>query len=282
VLCESPTYLGAVNAMRAYGVAFVDVTTDDDGMLPDDLAKKLASCRRPKVIYVIPDFQNPAGRCWSTERRVALLEVAARHDVVVLEDCPYRDLRFEGEQRPSLKSLDKREQVVFLGTFSKIFCPGLRLGWVAAPQALLDKYVLVKQGVDLHTSSLNQMVLASYLEHHDIDANVAALRTLYRARRDAMVSALEAAKIEGAHFTRPAGGLFSWLELPERINARDLLVECLERNLAFVPGGAFFPNGGHENTVRLNFSNMPEERIKEGVRRLAEAIRSMSSSKRHP
>jgi len=275
VLCESPTYLGAINALRAYGPRFVEVPTDDDGMIPEALEAILAREPRARLVYVIPDFQNPTGRTWSLARRQAFMGIVRRHRVPVVEDCPYVEVRFEGVPLPPLKSLDEDGLVIFLGTFSKIFCPGMRLGWVAAAPALLEKYVLVKQGADLQTATLAQMQVAAWLEDHDTEANVERACAIYRARRDAMLRALDREMPAGVRYTRPSGGLFLWAELPERLNARDLLEACVERNVAFVPGGSFFPNGGHENTMRLNFSNMPEERIAEGVRRLAGVLREL-------
>jgi DNA-binding transcriptional MocR family regulator len=280
VLCESPTYIGAINALRAYAPRFVEVATDDDGMMPADLERALAAHPDAKLIYVVPDFQNPSGRCWSLERRMRLMELAARFGIPVIEDCPYRDLRFEGPPLPTLKSMDAQGLVVHLGTFSKIFCPGMRLGWLSGPPGLHDKFVLVKQGADLHTSTFTQMLLDGYLELFDIEANIERTRQAYRVRRAAMIAALEADMPAGVRFTRPAGGLFVWVELPDRMNARELLAESLQRGVAFVPGGSFFPNGGHENTMRLNFSNMPEQRIAEGVGRLAAVVRDALGEER--
>ncbi len=275
VLCESPTYLGAINALRVFSPRFVEVETDDEGMVPDDLRRKLASFPEAKLIYVVPDFQNPSGRTWSLPRRRALLELAARHEVPVVEDNPYGELRFDGEAVPALKALDASDLVLLMGTFSKIFCPGLRVGWVAAPRLLHEKLVLVKQGADLHTSTFAQFQLARYLDLHDIDANVARVREVYRSRRDAMLAALARELPGEVSWTRPSGGLFVWVTLPVGLDARALLERCLEHDVAFVPNGSFFPNGGHENTLRLNFSNMPEPRIDEGVRRLAAALRDL-------
>jgi 2-aminoadipate transaminase len=269
VLCESPTYLGAINAFRAYGPRFVEVPTDDDGMITQELDERVRRCPRAKLIYVVPDFQNPTGRCWSVERRRGLLDVARRHGLPVIEDAPYRELRFEGKSRPPLVALDADDLVVHLGTFSKIFAPGLRVAWLVAPRALLDKYVLVKQGADLHTSTFTQMAIDTYLDRFDIDAAIGRIRALYRTRRDLMVRAMEASFPPEVSFTRPAGGLFLWAELAKGVNARALLDRSLGRDVAFVPGGSFFPNGGHENTMRLNYSNMPADRIEEGIRRLA-------------
>jgi len=275
VLCESPTYIGAISALRCFAPRFVEVPTDDDGMLPDALDALLEREPRAKLVYVIPDFQNPTGRTWSLERRQAFMEVVRRHLIPVVEDCPYGEVRFEGVPLPPLAALDEDGLVVFLGTFSKTFCPGMRLGWIAAAPELVERYVLLKQGADLQTATLAQMQAAAYLEEHGIEGNVERARAIYRPRRDAMIRALEREMPEGVRFTRPAGGLFLWLELPATLNAREVLEACLERDVAFVPGGSFFPNGGHENTVRLNFSNMPEERIEEGVRRMGVVLREL-------
>jgi 2-aminoadipate transaminase len=272
VLCESPTYIGAINAFRAYQPRFVEVPTDDDGMLPEELERCVAGARRPKYIYAIPTFQNPTGRTWPLERRRAVLEVAARHDLVVIEDDPYGQLCFEGATPPALASLAKDVPVVYLGTFSKVFCPGMRIGWLAAPPELYDKFVLAKQGLDLNTSTLGQYQLLAYLERFDLDAGIARIREVYRRRRDAMLAAIETGFPAGVSWTRPRGGLFLWVTLPESVSARDALGQALAQNVAFVPGGSFFPNGGHENTMRLNYSNMPEERITEGIRRLGAVL----------
>lgn len=272
VLCESPTYLGAINALRSYRPRFVEVPTDDDGMLPGELERLLGIEERARLIYVVPDFQNPSGRRWSVERRRALVEIAARFSVPVVEDAPYAELCYEGEPLPTVASLDSSGLVIFFGTFSKILSPGLRLGWVAAEPEILRRYVLVKQGVDLHTSSLTQLLAARFMLDCDLEGHIERLRRVYRGRRDAMLAALAADLPPGVRVTRPAGGLFLWLELPEGIDARKLLEGCLEAQVAFVPGSAFFANGGHENTLRLNFSAMPEERIAEGVRRLARVL----------
>ena len=273
VLCESPTYLGAINALRSYRPRFVEVPTDDEGMIPEALDALLAREGRARLVYVIPDFQNPTGRTWSLPRRHAFMEVARRHRIPVIEDCPYGEVRFEGVPIPPLKALDEDGLVIFLGTFSKIFCPGMRIGWIAAAPYLIERYVLIKQGADLQTATLAQMQVAAYVENHDIDANVARACEIYRARRTAMIRALEREMPPGVRFTRPSGGLFLWVELPEQVNAPELLAACLEQEVAFVPGGSFFPNGGHQNTMRLNFSSMPEERIDEGVRRLGAVLR---------
>jgi 2-aminoadipate transaminase len=275
VLCESPTYLAAIQAFRAYQASFVGVATDDDGMLPDDLERCLAENKRCKLIYVVPDFQNPSGRCWSLVRRRRLLDLARRYDVPIVEDSPYAELRFAGEPVPPIKALDDDDRVIYLGTCSKIFCPGIRIGWVVATPPVRGKLVLAKQGVDLHTSSLSQRLLAVYLRDYDAEDRIVRICDTYRERRDVMVERLEVEMPPDVSFTRPDGGLFLWATLQPELNARELLERSIERRVAFVPGGSFFPDGGHENTMRLNYSNMPPERIVEGVRRLAEVVREV-------
>ena len=276
VLCESPTYLGAIGAFRAYRPTFVEVPTDDDGMVPAELESCLSSLDRVKLIYVVPDFQNPSGRRWSVERRRELAELAGRFGVPVIEDAPYAELCFEGEPLPPIASYDEACTVVYLGTASKILSPGMRLGWVVADSDIVRRYVLVKQGVDLHTSSLIQLLVARFMREHDLDAHIARIRDAYRSRRDAMLAALEEHFPQDVSFTRPAGGLFLWAELPEGMDARWLLERALEERVAFVPGESFFPNGGHDNTLRLNFSAMPEERITEGIRRLGRVLSTVT------
>ncbi len=272
VLCESPTYLGALSAWNVMRPRWVEVATDDDGMDPAALESKLRAHPNAKAIYVIPTFQNPSGRTWSLERRRRFMEVVERHDVWVVEDNPYGELRLEGESVPSLKSFDTKGRVVALGTFSKVFCPGLRIAWVAADLSVIEKLVILKQGADLQTATLSQLQVNRYLEENDLDADIAKIIPVYRERRDAMLSALEQEMPPGVRWTRPQGGLFLWMTLPANLNARTLLDECVRQNVAFVPGGAFFPNGGNENTLRLNYSNMPIERIREGVKRLAASV----------
>ena len=279
VLCESPTYLAAISAFRAYQPNFVEVPTDDDGMITRSLENILATTERVKLIYVIPDFQNPTGRTWSLQRRRELVELATWYGIPVIEDNPYGELRFEGEILPSLKSMDTAGLVIGTGTFSKTFCPGMRIGWLVAEPEIIEKYVLIKQGADLCTSLRSQMEVDMFMERYDFEGNLQKLTDLYRKRRNAMVESLEAMMPAGVTFTRPQGGLFLWVELPEQLGAVELLQECLKREVAFVPGDAFFPNGGIKNTLRLNYSNMSEERIREGIRRLAEAIKMLAGAK---
>lgn len=273
VACESPTYLAAITAFRAYGCDFAEVSTDDDGMVMEDLERILETRDRVKMIYMIPDFQNPSGRTWSLERRKGLAGLAAKYQVAVVEDNPYGELRFEGEFLPSVKSFDSDGCVLTTGTFSKTFCPGYRVAWVSGDKDIIRKFVMAKQGTDLQCNTLAQYEIAKYLELYDIDKHIDAIREVYRTRRDIMLQGMEREFPAGVAFTRPHGGLFAWVVLPPGVNAREILAKSVENEVAFVPGGAFFPNGGHENTMRLNFSNMPEERISEGIRRLGKVLR---------
>jgi len=275
VICESPSYLGAINAFKAYSPKFVEVTTDDNGMDMDELEKVLETTDNVKMIYVIPDFQNPSGRTWSVDRRKKLVELANRFDLPIIEDNPYGELIFEGDRKPSIKSFDTEGRVVFLGTFSKTFCPGLRIGWVFADQELLQKYILVKQGADLQSNSMAQRELDKFLELNDLDAHVDKIKDVYRRRRDVMLNTMKEHFPKGVKYTYPTGGLFTWVELPAHLNAREVFVKAIEVNVAFVPGGSFYPNGGNENTFRLNYSNMTEDKIKEGIVRLGRVLAEM-------
>lgn len=273
IIVESPTYLGALNAFKAYEPKFLEVELDDDGMKMDQLEKHLKEHDNVKFIYAISDFQNPSGKTWTMERRKKLIELANKYDVAILEDNPYGELRFEGEIQPSLKALDTEGRVVFMGTFSKIFSPGLRLGWFAAPPAFLDKFSKIKQGADLQTSTTTQMELAQFLDDNDIEEHIAKIIDVYGKRKNVMVEAMEEHFPEGVTFTNPEGGLFLWVELPEYMNARDLGMKAIDKKVAFVPGGAFFGANPRENCFRVNYSCMPEDKIVEGVKRLAEVIK---------
>jgi 2-aminoadipate transaminase len=275
ILCESPTYVGAITAWNVLQPRWVEVPTDDDGMDIAALEEILDRSSRAKFIYVIPNFQNPSGRTWSLERRQKLMEVATRRGMPVIEDNPYGEVRYEGAHIPALASMDPDGLVIGLGTFSKIFCPGLRLGWIAAKSLFYRKLVVLKQGSDLHTSTLNQMQVSASMERPDFEERIAGIARVYADRRAALTRALEREMPEGTSFTRPKGGLFLWVEFPAGIDARELLRRCLEDGVAFVPGEGFFPNGGHKNTARLNYSNMSVERIEEGVRRIGVALKAM-------
>lgn len=276
VLCESPTYLAAISAFKAYGCRFIEVPTDVHGMKMDELETILKTTEKVKFIYMIPNFQNPSGNSWSKERREKLAALAARYNVAVLEDDPYGELRFEGDFLPAVKTFDKTGHVFSLGTFSKILCPGLRVAWIAGDKDIIRKYVLVKQGTDLQSNTLAQFQILKYLELNNIEDHIALIRETYKKRCQLMIKTIRE-EIPGnlVSFSPPQGGLFIWMEVSPEIDARDLLKQCLEQNVAFVPGGAFFPNTEKNNTLRLNYSSMPEERIVEGIRRLAKVLKTM-------
>ena len=273
VLLESPSYLGAVNAFKACEPKFIEVPTDDGGMIMDELEKILATTERVKMIYVIPDFQNPTGRTWDLDRRHKFMEIVNRYEIPVIEDNPYGELRFEGEYMPALKSLDTKGLVIYLGTFSKILAPGYRLGWVCADDAILAKYNFMEQAASLQASTIGQMETSKWIDMFDLDAHVNTIRECYRKRRAVMLETLAKELPEPCTFTRPDGGLFAWVVLPEYMDAKDLQMKCLEKKVAFVPGGSFFPNGGHDNTLRLNYSCMPEDKIVKGITALCQTIR---------
>lgn len=274
IILESPSYVGAVNAFKACEPKFVDIPTDAEGMIMEELEKVLSTTDNVKMIYVIPDFQNPSGRTWSLERRQKFMEIINKYEVPVVEDNPYGELRFEGTSLPSLKSMDTKGLVIFLGTFSKILAPGYRLGWVCAETEILGKYNFMKQASDLQASSIGQMETAKFLDLYNLDEHVEKIKAVYVKRRDCMLKAMEDYFPEGVTWTHPDGGLFTWVTLPDYMNAKELAPQCLEKKVAYVPGGGFFPNGGHDNTLRLNYSCMPEEKITEGIKRIGEVIKA--------
>lgn len=274
VLVESPTYLGAINAFKLCGPEFVEVPTDDKGIIPEELEKILAKYGdRVRMMYVIPEFQNPTGITWPMERRKAFMDIINRYDFPVLEDDPYGELRFDGDKVPSLKSMDTKGNIIFLGSFSKILMPGLRIAWMVADPVIIDKVVKLKQAVDLQSSSFGQRQTSFFIDMYDLDAHVAKIKELYKKRRDLMCDSMKEYFPEGITFTYPEGGLFTWVTLPEGMDAKELMPKVLAKNVAYVPGGPFYPHGGNANHFRLNYSNMPEERIVEGIKRLAEVLK---------
>ncbi|MDD6919623.1 MAG: PLP-dependent aminotransferase family protein [Eubacteriales bacterium] len=274
VLLESPSYLGAINAFKTNEPRFIEVPTDEGGMIMEELEKILAKEDRVKMIYVIPDFQNPTGRTWSLDRRHKFMEIINKYEVPVIEDNPYGELRFEGEYLPALKSLDTKGLVVFLGTFSKILAPGYRLGWVCADDEILDKYNCMAQAAALQASTISQMETAKWIDMFDLDAHVEKIKKVYGKRRTLMIETMKAEFPPEVTYTEPDGGLFLWVVLPEYIDAAEMALDCLKENVAYVPGGSFFPNGGNKNTFRMNYSCMTEEKIVEGVKRLAKVIKA--------
>lgn len=272
IICESPSYLGAINAFNAYQPKFIEIPMDEDGMIIEELEKALKSHPEAKMIYTIPDFQNPTGRTMSIERRIKLVELAHEYCIPVIEDNPYGELIFEGERNPSIKSFDKDGYVIHLGTFSKIFCPGLRLGWVCANKEVLEKYIVIKQGADLQCSTISQREVALFVKTYSLNDHIENIKKVYKRRRDIMLNAASEYFPKDVKCTHPNGGLFTWVELRADMDAAKILELALEQNVAFVPGGSFFPNGGKKNFFRMNYSNMNEERILEGMKRLGNVL----------
>ncbi len=274
VLCESPSYSGAVNAYLPYLPKFIEVPTNDDGISVEAMAKILEMEEKPRLIYVIPNFQNPAGRSWTTETRIKFMELMEKYDIPIVEDDPYGNLIFEGETPPSLKSMDKKGNVIYLGSFSKILCPGLRTGWICAREDILRKFVVVKQCADIHSNSLAQEIIATYLEHNDINEQIEKIKQLYRHRKDLMIAAIEKYFPAECKYTNPNGGMFIWVEMPDGFNTRDILKDALAEKVAFIPGGGFFPAEENEKCFRLNFSTMHDDRIEEGIKRLGRILQA--------
>jgi 2-aminoadipate transaminase len=277
VICEAPTYPGAVPVFSSYEADVIQIEMDADGMRIDLLEEALnrldAERRRPKFIYTVPTFQNPAGVTLSEPRRRRLVELARERELLVLEDNPYGLLRYEGDPLPPLFALDGGEYVLYLGTFSKILSPGIRLGWLAAPAPVLAKVKLGKQAADLCSSSLTQKLVDAYFEQGRWRRYIADLSVLYRERRDTMLDALAEFFPPEAEWTRPAGGLFIWATLPDFIDTGDLLAKAIrEEQVAFVPGAAAYVDGRGASSMRLNFSGADADAIREGVRRIGKVI----------
>ncbi len=284
VLVESPTFLGALQSFNAYGVRYLSVPLDDDGVRVDAVESVLRR-EHPKFMYILPNFHNPTGVTLSLERRRRLVALAAEHEVPILEDDPYGPLRFEGEALPSLMALDAERyaenaakgrylqgNVIRLGTFSKTLAPGLRVAWAVGVPEVVRQFAMAKQGADLHTGALAQAVACEFVRRGWLPAQVERIRTTYLARRDAMVEAIEEYFPEGVAYTHPQGGLFLWVTLPEDLNAVDLLRDAAARKVAFVPGAPFFVDGGGQNTLRLSFASVEPATIREGIRRLGVVI----------
>ena len=270
VLVENPSFLGNLQCLKLYQANLVPVESDDQGLLPDDLEKKIQQYH-PKLLYTIPTFQNPTGKSLPEDRRKAVAELANKYGMVVAEDDPYRDLRYRGTAAPSIKSFDEKGWVMFLGSFSKIISPGLRVGYIAGNADIIRKCTVGKQSTDVHTSNLNQAIVDQFLRRNLLPEHIRTICAGYGAKMNRMLSCLETFPA-GVRFTRPEGGLFIWAELPEKIDAVSMLSKAVERKVAYVPGTYFCVDGGHLNTIRLNFSNSTPEQIDTGMAALREII----------
>jgi 2-aminoadipate transaminase len=308
IVVEEPSYLGAVSAFKSYGVRFLPVQMDEQGLRTDFLHSRLRELKKeagsgieyyqnmPKFIYTIPDFQNPSGITMSLQRREELLNIAEEFDLIIVEDAPYRWLRYSGEELPMIGALEVRRRsatgastaapadpipptrrVINLFTFSKILSPGFRLGWICADPTVIDKLVQAKQATDLCTSAFTQRIAEEFLRRGLLERRIQANIALYRGKLRCMLDALEEymPRIQGLRWTAPEGGMFLWITLPEGMDTEEMFKEAIERNVAYVVGSAFHPAGGGHNTMRLNFSFCSEEEIREGIRRLAGLVRSL-------
>ena len=270
VVIESPGYLGAIQAFSIYEPTFKSVSLLDDG-IDIDVLKKTLRDEQIKLVYTVPTFQNPSGITYSRQKRKDVANILEKHDVIFIEDNPYYELRFAGEDLPLIRNF-REENSILLGSFSKIVSPGLRLGWICTTNEIMEKIIIAKQASDLHSNYLAQRIVYQYLIDNDIDKHIIKIRDAYKIRRDLMVSMISEHFPEEIEFTKPEGGMFLWITLPDKISSLDLFEHAIKENVAFVPGNPFYVNGGGNNTLRLNFSNSDEEQIEIGIKRLANII----------
>lgn len=273
VLTESPAFLGALQAMSSYQANIVPVNSDDEGIDINHLEEMMRKWR-PKLLYIIPTFQNPTGRTLSLNRREQVARLAARYKVVVAEDDPYRSLRYRGQHVATIKSFDEEGWVVLLGSFSKVVSPGLRVGFMAGDAQLMRRCAVCKQCTDVHTANLNQAIVDAYLRDGLLSPHIDRICSQYATLMDTMLSQLKEMP-KKRHYTQPEGGLFIFVELEDDVRATDLFRKAVERGVAFVPGEYFYPEGGHHNTLRLNFSNADRPAILRGMEILADCIQQM-------
>ncbi len=266
VLVESPTFLGNMQTLNLFGAKLIPVESDEGGVLPERV-EALAREHHPKLFYVIPTFQNPSGRTLRAERRKPIAEIAAKYGFIVAEDDPYRDLRYSGEALPPIKTYDHSGHVVYMGSFSKVISPGLRVGYLLGDPDLMRKCTIGKQGTDLHTPNLNQAIVDQFLRRDLLDSHIQSILPGYREKLALMLDALSAFP-KGTRYDEPEGGLFVFVEMPEGFDATALFDEAVAAGVAYVPGTHFYPEGGHHNTLRLNFSNSTPEQIAQGMDKL--------------
>lgn len=283
ILVELPSYIGGLQVFKGCGANIIGVKCDDDGILIDQLEKKLKKLHQDqehyKFIYVVPDFQNPSGNTLTQERRKQLVELSDKYNVLIIEDSPYRQVRFEGQAPDMIYKLDNTNNVISLFTFSKTFAPGLRIGYMVAHEDIIKKMVTLKQSLDLCTSSINQLIVAEYLKRGHFHSHIDKIVNVYKQKKDIMLNALEEymPKDAGITWTKPEGGLFLWLRLPEHISADDLFLEAINQKVAYIVGSAFHCDGSGHNTMRLNFSYPSEDQIHEGIKRLGDVVKNALS-----
>ena len=276
VICEDPSFIGGLNAFRSLGANTIGVPLDGDGIDPAALEKAIEQNPRAKMIYLIPTFQNPAGLTTSLEKRRAVYEVAARHNIMIFEDNPYGELRIAGEEVPTIKSFDDEGVVIYASTFSKILSSGMRVGYVTAPKEVISKMVVAKQSEDVHTNIFFQMLCHKFIERYDLDAHIASIRALYRDKCSLMLKTLDEHMPKEVKYTRPEGGLFLWATLPDRVNEKEFVKKAIERKVAVVPGETFNCDvNAISHSFRLNYSTPSDEDIVKGCRILGETAREM-------
>ncbi len=271
IVIERPGYLGAIQAFSMYEPIFQSIPLLDDG-IDTNLLERTFRGNRIKLFYAVPNFQNPSGITYSRQRRRDVANILKKHNAIFVEDDPYGELRFIGEDLPSIRAY-LEDNIILLGSFSKIITPGLRLGWICAKKDIMERIIVAKQASDLHSNYLSQRIVHQYLIDNDIDKHILKIRDAYKKRRDLMVSMIVEYFPEEIKYTKPEGGMFLWITLPKRISSLDLVDLAIKENVAFVPGNAFYVDGGGNNTLRLNFSNSDEEKIEEGIKRLANIMK---------
>ncbi|MBI5050815.1 MAG: PLP-dependent aminotransferase family protein [Nitrospirae bacterium] len=273
VFTETPSYLGALQSFQLFQADIIAIPSDEKGIRINKLLERLKE-QKPKLIYLMPNFQNPSGTSLSMERRLKLIEIIKSHDLMLVEDDPYGELIFEGEKLPSLYNLGRSKNFIYMGSFSKTIAPGLRVAYVAGDKEIIQKLAVIKQGTDLHTNTFGQFIVNEYLENGNYYEHINQIRQTYKIRRDYMLSAIDRYSPKSVTWNRPAGGMFLWVNLPEGMDAQKILLRCLENDVAFVPGQEFFPDSSGKNTIRLNFSNANPENIEEGIRRIGEVLKA--------
>lgn len=273
IICENPSYVGALNAFSSYNPTFVSVPMDENGMIIEKLEEILKQYPDAKFIYTIPNYQNPTGVSLSTERKKKLIKISNKYNIPIIEDNPYLELQFDEKESFPIKSYDDNDQVIYLGSFSKTFCPGLRIGWIIASTDIVRKYTLIKQGADLHVNTLAQMEVAEFIKNYDYNSHIKKIKATYKNRRDIMIESINKYFPSNIKYTKPDGGMFIWVELPMGINTEIIFRKALDKKVAFVPGEPFFSKKGTKNCFRLNYATMQEKLIIKGVKRLGQVLK---------
>jgi len=274
IVVECPTYVGALSAFNCYQPQYIPIHMDEEGMKINELEEEIKINKdKIKFIYTIPNFQNPSGVTLSLDRKKHLLEIAEKYDILILEDEAYSELEYTREIIPSIKSMDKNNRVIYTHTLSKVLSPGFRLGWVVGDEELIRKIAIAKQGVDLCTNSFVQLIAEEYIRTGLIDKQIPKIRKMYKKKRDIMIKALEKHFPSGSCWAKPHGGMFIWVSLPNKINTKEMFLDAIKAKVAYVPGSAFCIDGCGRDCMRLNFSNTDDDKIEEGIERLAKIIK---------